>query len=217
MIRALPTKRPSPTCRKAPCSNYRANTIEKENSEGPASSVAKYGRGGNTSCRQRRWCRKRNFLCCVEAPRVAARRPGARTSGFQPPLYQPTRHLTQRLRREGSPAFDLERAAHVDVAIDVVLHQLFPYEVRKGYRCDPAVTDVIEPLFVITVVRPVKVHDILTDEDEVADPVGDHIVDDIALEVHNVIVDRIVPLADQFDYRIAIGVVGEEYLNVECF
>src|SRR5690606_9877802 len=61
-----------------------------------------------------------------------------------------------------------------------------------------------------------KVHDVLTDQNILRDAVGYHDVDHISLQVHDVVVDGIVPLAQKFNYRIASAVIGKEYFDVEC-
>jgi hypothetical protein len=58
-----------------------------------------------------------------------------------------------------------------------------------------------------------KVEHVLADEDELADALVGQDIDDISLELHDVVFDGIVPLADEFEHGNAVFVISVEYFE----
>ena len=75
---------------------------------------------------------------------------------------------------------------------------------------NPAVLHVLEPLLIVVVFGAVEVEHVFADEDEFADALVGHQVDDVAFELHHVVFDGIVPLPDELDNSRAQLVVNEQ-------
>ena len=87
----------------------------------------------------------------------------------------------------------------------------------KVQQGDPAtgVLHLLPPLLVVALVAGVEVQHVLADQDEPRDPLQHQVLHDVPLQEHDVVVQQVVPLADELDDREAVVVVGVEDLQVQ--
>ncbi len=71
------------------------------------------------------------------------------------------------------------------------------------------------PFFVVAVVAAVKVQHILGNKDEFADALVEHDIGDIPAQGHDIVLNGIIPFAQQFNNGIALFVIGKQYLHIK--
>ena len=118
---------------------------------------------------------------------------------------------------EGAPVELVQFAAKQKVLVNVRGLQVVAHVFAEVEQRDPAVSirRFLVPLVVVLLVAGMEVQDVLADEHEARNAVAQERFHEVALQEHDVVVQQVVPLADQFDDRIAFVVVGEEDLEVE--
>src|SRR5690606_22510096 len=80
------------------------------------------------------------------------------------------------------PVQVVQFAAEVDKIIYVARFKFIDYMFTEIDTRNPAIFDVLKPLFVITVVRRMKVEYIFTNQDKLIDTGAHHEIDHLALE-----------------------------------
>lgn len=111
----------------------------------------------------------------------------------------------------------IQRASGVDVGVDVVAAHFAEHEIPEADGCDPAFLHILEPLLIIVVFGAVEVEHILADQDKMLDAFLHQRIDDIAFELHDVVVERIVPLPHKLDHGKTQVVVGIQDLQKQRF
>ena len=87
--------------------------------------------------------------------------------------------------------------------------------VSKVNKGNPAIVQLIKPLFVIKVVFTMHIEYVFAYQNEFVDSRIHHGSDDFIFENHNVVVDTIVPLANELDYPKAGFIIGEDNFQVK--
>ncbi len=70
------------------------------------------------------------------------------------------------------------------------------------------------PLFVVAIVGAMKIKDVFADEDKFVDAFGHQVVDDIAFEKHDIVVEAVVPLTQHLHNDVALVVIGIEDFGI---
>ncbi len=92
-----------------------------------------------------------------------------------------------------------------------VLNHMFP-EVKTN---DPSIFNILEPLLVIIITISMKVQHIFANENEMIDCFIDHRLDHLTIEIHDVVVEQVVPFAYQFDDTKILFVITKQHFQVQ--
>ncbi|MNL77387.1 hypothetical protein D3C87_2035470 [compost metagenome] len=79
---------------------------------------------------------------------------------------------------------------------------------------DPAIFDILEPLFIIAVFGRMEVQDVFSDKNKFIYSLVDHEFQDLSFQQHNVIPDRIIPFSDKLDDGIIPVVIRIQNFKV---
>lgn len=94
----------------------------------------------------------------------------------------------------------------------------FFFNVLKGIqKANPTafILNIIVPFFVITVIGAMKIQHIFTNKKKPVDAITHHVIDDFPFEVHDIVVQAIVPFADEFNDGKPFIIIGKEYFQVK--
>jgi hypothetical protein len=122
----------------------------------------------------------------------------------------------QLVRIETPPVEVIEFAAERDVIVEPGAPELTDHVIAKVQTDDPSIIDVVKPLLVIIVFQGMKIEHIFPDQNELADILPDHVIHHVSFKVHDIVVYRVVPLADELNYGETGIVINIEYLEVKC-
>src|SRR5690606_33116179 len=87
--------------------------------------------------------------------------------------------------------------------IEVGTFKLLNHMFGEINPCNPSIVYLVKPFFIIGIVRSVKVQNIFTNQYKLIDPSVHLKIDDFTLQHHNIVVDRIVPFANQINDGIS--------------
>jgi hypothetical protein len=116
----------------------------------------------------------------------------------------------------GAPVDVVEGVAEVDEILEAGINELLGHVGEGVDEADPAafVEGFFLPFFVVAIVGAVEVEDVFADEDKFVDAFRYHVVDDLAFEEHDIVVEAVVPFAEHFHDDEALVVIGVEDFGV---
>lgn len=116
-----------------------------------------------------------------------------------------------------APVYVFVVLTHIDIVVYAVLLHLCYHMRAEIHSHDPAavIFDIIIPLLIVEIVRAMKVEHILTYQYEAADTLRHHRIYQATLQLHDVIVHRIIPLAHQFYYSKSFFIIDKKDFAVE--
>jgi len=82
-------------------------------------------------------------------------------------------------------------------------------------RRNPAIPNLLRPFLVVLVVGEMKIQYIFPDQNEPGDLMAHQVFNDIPLQIHDIIVDRIVPFTQQFDHAEPTVIINIQQLDVK--
>ena len=120
-------------------------------------------------------------------------------------------------RTKGAPSHFLELSPQDEIVIDIGLAKLFHHMLSKVQQRNPTVGigDFVEPLFVVAVIARVEIQYVFANEDEPLDPFRHEGFNDVALEGHDIVEERVVPFSDEFEDGEPFIVVREKDFHKE--
>ncbi len=133
-------------------------------------------------------------------------------------LYSPDHHIVYLLKYDlGFKGTPLGEIKQFDIVRQPGLFKVVLALCRHIQYHHPAtgIFQLFPPFFVIAVVAAVKVQHILGNKNEFADALVKHDIGDIPAQGHDIVLDGIVPFAQQFNDGIALLVIGKQYLHVK--
>lgn len=107
--------------------------------------------------------------------------------------------------------------AEMDIMLKVGAGHFLIHMLTDIEQCDPApfIMHFFGPFGIVIVFSGVKVEDIFPKKDEFGDALFHQRVSHIALQVHDVVMQGVVPFADQFDQGILFVVIGVKNFPVQ--
>jgi len=117
----------------------------------------------------------------------------------------------------GPPVDAVKYLAKVQVVVQTGIFKLVANVLQGIEQHNPALllAYVFVPLLVVTVVIAVKIEHMLADENKLIDALPHQGVYDVALEVHDIVVEAIVPFAYQLKDGVVFLVIGKQQLAVQ--
>jgi hypothetical protein len=80
---------------------------------------------------------------------------------------------------------------------------------------DPSILQIIKPLLVIVIIPRMEIEDVLADQNEFRDPIAHQGIGDLAFEIHNVVVEAVVPFTDHLYDAKSQVIIDIQYFDVK--
>jgi hypothetical protein len=115
-------------------------------------------------------------------------------------------------RLVGPPVLQLHQ---LDIPVEFRLPEIILRLLRHVQTNDPSnrVGNLFKPLFIIILIPAVKIQDILRDKDKLRDAELKESVGNLPLEIHDVILDGIVPFSEQLDDNVVLLIIRSKTLQ----
>lgn len=140
----------------------------------------------------------------------------SKTWGLAYPAHnKPIDDFEQPRGRMRTPIVDFQRAPEIDIIVQPVFAELTLDEVPQIDQGNPAVFYVFKPFGIVIVFRAVEIEQVFRKQHKTGDSCAYQHIDHIALQEHDVIVQRIVPFAEEFDDGKALLVMGVQDLDIQ--
>ena len=145
-------------------------------------------------------------------------RPGC-LAGLSDPVHHTVINPAVQLRgTKGAPAHFLKLAAHDEVLVQVRTGQLLCDMLPKVEQGNPAIRigDFIKPLFVVAIVARMKVEHIFANQNEALNALLHQGFDHVALQVHHIVKEGVIPFTNELDDREPFVVIGKQDFRKQC-
>lgn len=86
-------------------------------------------------------------------------------------------------------------------------------EINKGY---PSVSHIIKPLIIIIIIGVMEIQNVFTNQDEFCDPVCHQYICNIPLQVHDIVVQAIIPFTNQLDDAKSKVIICIKDFYIKC-
>lgn len=118
--------------------------------------------------------------------------------------------VVELLRMVAAPPEFVQLTSVYEIVIDVVFAQFLPDMFTEIQSDHPAVFNVLEPFLVVAVIGSVEIEDVFADKYELVDSTADENIGYLTLQMHDVVMNGVVPFSNEFKDAKACFVIGEK-------